>query len=337
MRKHILVALLLFLSVSTALVAQEAVPSHSETPQPTQLEHPVSTATPLNAVGSPSPTPKPPRVVGVTNWSNDTWTAIAAIVAFTALIQPWLLALWRRLFRRGTLNIHETALIEIGYSGFGPTIGLIGTFRAIHKDMFVQWVKLRLTKDADRSVREFEWKAFRNPKLSIGTTAGQLTEVAFEVPFSFLVTPLQPHRFNILFSDMRLIEPVVPFAQKLRQEWLLKIQDIDLSNLTANNQIPPVTLKKLRREFADLSSSEIYQEATALLTALNQWQAGKYQLAMIIQTARPDKRIQTTWSFTVSEVELEKLQNNVASILEEVCGLPISVGEYGFAYIPYNT
>lgn len=64
------------------------------------------------------------------NWSTETWTALATVLAFVALIQPWLLGAWRRLYKRGTVDIHETGKIEIGYSGFGATVGIMGTLRA---------------------------------------------------------------------------------------------------------------------------------------------------------------------------------------------------------------
>ena len=53
------------------------------------------------------------------------------IIATVALVQPWMIALWKRFVRPGTIDIHETGTIEIGYSSFGPTIGLRGTLREI--------------------------------------------------------------------------------------------------------------------------------------------------------------------------------------------------------------
>jgi hypothetical protein len=271
------------------------------------------------------------------NWTTDTWTAIAAIVAFMALVQPWLLALWRRVFRRGTVEIHEAAKLEIGFSGYGHTIGVMGTFRSVHRDMFVQWLKLQLVRPTDGSVREFEWKAFRNPKLTFGTTGGQSSEVSLDTPFSFMVTPLQPHRFNILFADEGSVQAALPLAQQMQQEWFLRVQRLGLPKLDARMLTQPEILKKLRRAFSDQSASETNKHAATLLHTLNYWKAGKYQLTMFLQTARPSKTIRKTWTFTLPEAELEKLANNVDSILEDVCGMPLSAGEFNFIYIAYNT
>src|SRR5438552_10322360 len=88
------------------------------------------------------------------------------IVAVVALIQPWVIALWRRFFRPGTIDIHETGTIEVGYSGFGPTIGLRGTLRAVHRDQFVRDIQVAIAKVKDGSKHSFEWVVFRAEKLT---------------------------------------------------------------------------------------------------------------------------------------------------------------------------
>ena len=60
-------------------------------------------------------------------WKIETWTAIVAVIA---LVQPWVVALYRRVLRSGRLEIYETGLPEIGYSLWGATIALYGTLRS---------------------------------------------------------------------------------------------------------------------------------------------------------------------------------------------------------------
>lgn len=262
--------------------------------------------------------------------TTDTWTAIAAIVAFVALIQPCL-------FKRGTVDIHETDNIEIGYSGFGATIGITGTLRSRHRDMFIQWAKLILVRKRDNSSRQFEWTAFRTPKIKVGTTAGQSTEVALETPYSFMVPTVQPYRYNIVFSDSALIQAARPMVQKLRQDWVARIQTQDLPALPMDLTLQQPLIKKLRRLFTEFSPSPSYQTTWQLLNELYYWEPGAYQLTLQVQTSRPNGSYIKTWPFTLTEGELANLQNNVFSILEEVCGLPLSAGVYGFAYAPYNS
>jgi hypothetical protein len=296
----------------------------------------------------PSPTisssPEPAQHVGlakllaIRDWTTDTWAAIAAIVAFIALVQPWLLGLWRRFFRRGTVEVHEAGNLEIGFSGYGPTLGVSGILRSLHKDMFVQRIDLQVVRKVDGFTRAFEWKAVRIPKLTFGNLSGQSAEVSFDLPLSFMVTPLQPHRFNVLFADQVSLQPALPPAQKLQQEWLSRVQALGVPKLDANVLSQPHVVKKLRTEYShQAAESETYQHLLNLLHTLNYWQPGKYQLTMLVRTASPTKTIRKTWSFTLPEAELETLCNNVDSILEDVCGMPLSAGEFNFVYVLFNS
>ena len=294
-------------------------------------------------VAASSPTPSAQaapvgisRFLSIREWTTDTWTAIAAIVAFIALIQPWVLGLLRWVFRRGTVDIHETGNIEIGFSGYGHTIGLTGTLRALHKDMFILGVKLQLVRP-DGLVRVFEWKAFRNPKLTIGTTGGQAAEISFDAPTSFMVTPLQPQKFNILFADEQSLISALPVAQMLQQEWLARIQKFGIPKLNPQLLAQPEVSNKLRHSFVQQANSETYRSLAELLTSLNYWRAGKYKLTMLVQTTRPNKTITKTWFFTLPQSELEKLESNVNSIVEDVCGMPLSMGDFSFVSVPFNS
>jgi hypothetical protein len=275
--------------------------------------------------------------MSVKDWSTETWTALATIVAFIALIQPWLLSLWRRLFKRGSIDIHPTSLIEVGYSGFGATIGLMGTLRAVDRDMFVQWVKLILVR-SDDSVREFEWNAFRTPKISVGTAVGQSAEVGLQVPFSLLILALQPHQFNIIFSDPELIRAAQPTIQAMHSAWIERTQKLGLG-LQPSQSHPNYqqNLKRWQRAFTEFLTDITVQEALAVLNHLFYWNVGTYHLTMYVQTARPNKVYKETWSFTLTEGDVEKFKSNTYSILEELCGLPLTAGAYGFAYPAYNS
>src|SRR5712692_9330241 len=125
-------------------------------------------------------------MLDIRSWTSDTWAAIAAVVAFAALVQPWIIGAWRRFVRRGTVDIYETGTIEVGFSAFGPSIGLMGTLRSRDRDMFVQSATLTVVKKDTAISHKFEWILFRNPKTVIGPAVGQSAEVAVEAPSSFM-------------------------------------------------------------------------------------------------------------------------------------------------------
>ena len=116
------------------------------------------------------------------------------IIAIYGVIQLWLVYIFRRIFRRARVELYTTELVEIGYSNFGPTIGLYGTITTLNKDSFVSNISLLVRRERDRAEHRFNWLAFRSNQITISPAS----QIAFELPSGFIITPTQPHRYNIL-------------------------------------------------------------------------------------------------------------------------------------------
>jgi len=255
-------------------------------------------------------------------------------VAFAALIQPWLVTVWRKVFKRGKVDIYETPTAEICFSALGATIGLTGTLRSRDRDMFIQSARLTLGKNG--TTRNFHWFAFRVPKISVGTTAGQSAEISMDAPYSFMILMLEPHRFNILFSDTALIQEAQPKVEKLKQEWIPSIQSVEVPELPLDPSVQRNLIKKLRRAHVGFSTTGKYRETLTFLEKAFPWEAGTYELTLHISTARPDRNHKKTWKVTLSELEVANLRNNISFALEEALGLPLMPGVYTFIQTPLN-
>src|SRR5437660_1351433 len=68
-------------------------------------------------------------------------------LAIVALVQPWLIALWKKFLLRGRIRAYPSANIEIGFSTFGPTVALQGTLHASHRDIFVTSAGMVVTRE----------------------------------------------------------------------------------------------------------------------------------------------------------------------------------------------
>jgi hypothetical protein len=139
----------------------------------------------------------------------------ALLIATIALIQPWIIAIFRKVFLKGTIQIHETSQIEIGYSTFGETIGLHGTLVAYSKDQFVSNIELKVIKQRDNSCHYFDWGVFRSAKFNVGSGK----DISFELPSGFLIATSQPHKYNIQFFDTQIQNEVRPHLIKLKEEF----------------------------------------------------------------------------------------------------------------------
>jgi hypothetical protein len=250
------------------------------------------------------------------------------IVAVLALIQPWVVGVWRRFFRQGTIDIHETGTVEVGYSQFGPTIGLYGTLRAIFRDQFVRSMELMVTKQKDSSKHSFEWGVFRAQRFTLGGAQ----EGSFELPSGFLLTTTQPRRYNIQFFDVATQAEITPHVVTVVRGWAEVSGKFDLG--TGPAQMQAAIQQALANLHVEFSRSEGYVSAYAAIDRLCYWEAGRYSLEMRVNTARPDRTFQRRWFFELSENEVHSIRLNTVKLLQDLCGRVY--GQYNFAYAKYH-
>ena len=91
---------------------------------------------------------------------------ISLVIAIIALVQPWLIALWKKFSRNPEIEIYPSGNLEIGYSEYGPTIALHGTLRALHGDVFIKRIRIRVRRVRTNEEHWFAWAAFRSPVLA---------------------------------------------------------------------------------------------------------------------------------------------------------------------------
>jgi len=116
---------------------------------------------------------------------------VTALIAFVALVRPDIARMFDRL--TATIEMHPAGRLEVGFSNFGPTIGVQGTLQAIGSDKFISFSKVAVERVADNLRYEFQWAVFRPQSFS---SAPQQT---FEIASGFLLSVASPRRFNIQF------------------------------------------------------------------------------------------------------------------------------------------
>lgn len=252
------------------------------------------------------------------------------ILATYGVIQVWLIALWKY-FRSGRLSIYKTGRLEIGYSNFGPTLALNGTLRAERKTVFVREIQASVTKVRDGSSHQFEWMAFRSTQLRVGAT----DSMTLELPAGFNVSPEQPYRYHIFFSDrqtrLELESVLVQVLQAWRGYVLSKPEQIKKALGTPGVTQEALALNIYDSEFS--RTSREYQQAWELLTRKNYWEAGPYALRMTVHTPDGRKRFVETWQFILGEEDFQNLRLNALATLREIC---LGQARYNFVYPEYR-
>ncbi len=225
-------------------------------------------------------------------WAKLTWEGAVATIA---LLQPWGVGLWRRFFRAPAVDLHETGVVEVGYSTYGPTLGLHGTLRARHADVFVRAMRLEVVRERDQARHFFEWVAFRSHRIFVG----KATETMVELPAGFMLLTSQPFRYNVLFADAEVRERVNAELRTLGQAWYEAVLE--------------------GRDYDAFRTETSHGDAFTKVDRECYWERGGYILRATVETTRPDQRHESVWRFELTEEDAESLRTNVVPILRETC------------------
>jgi hypothetical protein len=265
----------------------------------------------------------------VTTWRDY----ISTIIAVIALVQPWCLWLWRKVFRSGRIDIYKTGTIEVGYSDLGPTIGLQGTLHGRDKELFVQAISLEIIREADNARHGFEWAAFRNVRM----VSSRPNEIELAIPAGFLLLPSQPFRYNIVSTDGAFAQQhVQPALERLRAAWVAAVQ---LAHGNAPWSTNPQDAQK-EMQHAGQAAYPAFENQDAHVTAFAElaqqcyWNPGWYKLTMRIETVHPITTFTRQWRFQLTETQSKALRTNAIKVVKKKCDQ--STWDYDFAYLPYQ-
>ena len=252
------------------------------------------------------------------------------IIAVYGVIQVWIIAIYKKFFRKGKLSIYRSGKIELGHSNFGPTMGINGTIVAVDRDVFVSNILLKVKRLQDNSIHIFYWTTFRPPVINIRNPE----LVTLELPSGFIVKPDSPHRYNIFFSDRIVQEELAPFLTTLQQEWsrFLIDKNLHIQGLIKTGETYQSVLERLF--YADFSkTSQSSAQAWDVLRRKVFWEAGEYVATMEVYTDRPVRIFKDEWGFSVDSVSFENFRINAVATIREIC---LREAHYNFAYLDYK-
>lgn len=252
------------------------------------------------------------------------------ILALVALIQVWLIALWKRFIAKPKMSVYPTASIEIGFSNFGPTVALLGTLRADKGDIFVNTMRVRVVRLRDKAEHIFTWRAFRPNEIAVGPNQG----IQLHIARGFLVTPKAPKQYHVFFASDSFSNEYQSQVQPLRDSWIafveqaIKQVDENLVNQISKVLEHPGASAELFSKFIDSGT------ATPLHKQLSNdffWRAGDYKI-MFTTENEGKHSITKEWSFTISQKDEADLRLNAITIIREICGLSVT---YNFSHKEY--
>lgn len=228
-------------------------------------------------------------------------TATSTSVAVLALFRPELTRLIRRWTNR--IDFFPAARIEIGFSEYGPTVGLHGTLTALGDDQLITSMSVRIIRTADEGTHEFLWGAFRSSNLS--QPASQL-----EIPSAFTVRPSIEKKINIQFHDTKtrdLISGKVLNLRKIYEEYLEKNRiDIERAGDSAYHS------------FVSKNATMISDTANEILNFFY-WNEGVFILELRVFSNSLKNPNIFKYTFSLSKNNYRDLATNITILVKQAC------------------
>lgn len=253
------------------------------------------------------------------------------IISGIALAQVWVIALFRKI-RKPIVEIYESGNIEVGFSNYGPTIGLTGTLRSIHKDSFIKTIKILITRMSDSASHTLNWRALRSNTFSLTQNA----PTTLEICSSFLLTTDNPFKYNIVFIDDEFIANIsskvgsIPHNwQKFKQQRLKDLdeeEDTDITTLLEHPMLESIL-------FDEFLETEIAIGAYTILDRAFYWDSDSYGMEIVVQTSNPNMVHSKKLKFEMNEEDIDLLRANTVSVIKAMCGL---TDTWNFAYPQYE-
>lgn len=108
-----------------------------------------------------------------------TYEMIATAIAILALLQPWIIKLWDRFFRKIHVNFIPTAKIKLCYNRSGAYVYLGGVIESKNKAAIVKDIAVKVIRKKDKAELPLDWSSFVVPVFqSVGGNPVTTSEIA---------------------------------------------------------------------------------------------------------------------------------------------------------------
>lgn len=209
--------------------------------------------------------------------------------------------------RKAKLKNHIANTIEIGFSQYGPTLGISGVLIALSHIILVEKISINLMHKTEGTQHIFDWFAFR---------PHQFTEISYSqfdlrTPSKFTVISTQPYKYNIIFSDYHQYTAMNPTLKKIRTSWEKRVE-----------KSTPVSLEDYKNLFGNFTAGNWFSDFIRELQEMSYWEEGEYFVTTIISTESPKTYLELKKSFSLGLDDVENLKQNSFAIIADLCHQP---------------
>lgn len=257
-------------------------------------------------------------------WIANHWSDVASVaslvIAFVAAFRPELHTLLRP--RRVDVLLTDSLFLEIGFNGFGPTLGVVGTLNNEHARSLI--TKMRICIKPSGANREFVLTPIFNRERAINSAlaGGEEARGKFWLPFLIEADVAIP--FDILFRSDAAAGTLTSTGLNLGQAWTAfansKLQENEqaLSDPDSNTMQAKVAAF-LAALYSASRDQDFIVAANREMSDAFVWQPQTYEARLEVRVLNYHRTFSQSFQFEVSGDQSGQLQSNIPLIIAIVC------------------
>jgi hypothetical protein len=270
-----------------------------------------------------------------TDWAKT----VAIVISFVALAQPWVIALYKKYWRRRALVIVPSGRLEVAFSlPFASNLTIKGSIYSKNRASLIRTMNVSVQHEQTDYTRELKAHLLRDPKLTFGSN---VMTASAEMAGAIHIDEDEIASFYITFidyNDFNGFELTAPRTYKKWEDFMAPrlLDYIKKIGPRPTDQEKAIAYETAAQPFIETSFSEFLNTAPAQaianeLRALFHWPEGTYRMTLSCEVQDDRHRYAETWRFSMDPLQVGNLQNNVTRMMRDMCQLTTA----GFAYCAY--
>lgn len=222
---------------------------------------------------------------------------VATIIAGLALIQPWIIFLYKKFFKKIHVLFLPSSTIKLFYNKSGSYISLGGVIESKNKSCIVNKISAKVVRMSDKAELNTNWSTFSSPIFQI-VAGSPVTSSETARPFKIEANGLCPVFVEFENSNNELNNRLKEIFDDIKNETyeiVKQPKDIDTAKLE---------LKKYNK----------YSKYEKELLENYYWKVGRYVLYFTI-TYNQKNTLVYKYAFNLTKNEVENFKGNITKAL----------------------
>lgn len=218
---------------------------------------------------------------------------IATILAVVALIQPWIIAAWKKFFKPLKVTFIPSAKIKLYYNRSGAYIYLGGVIEAKNRPAVIKSISAKVIRQSDKAELAMDWSSFMVPVFQ-SVSGNSVTTSEIARPFLIGANGLNPVFVEFVNSDTQMLDRLNKIYEKLI-----------LESKRISNMSTPFEQAK-----GQLQAIPEYQTFREELLENFYWKASDYQVELSISHSDNKTEIYK-YRFSIDQDEVSRFRKNI--------------------------